>query len=643
MFAIADPPAQGPTQTPLTQYRLRAEAERRAAIDALETPIVIQAESTVLSEWIHDLGTQADVEFLFDARLLWDMDIDPDIEMIDVDFGGNPVRPRDAIESILTPRELSWDVLNGRVIIMSLDELRETLHTRVYDLSDLVMTPVETPQQQIPEPTYGNSFSEGRWSVPTTILPQFDDFPGFGGQGSVPNRSGFGSNRGGMILYSCGDGLINLLTETIEPDSWDSWGGPGTIGRHDVRGRHIYAVRQTRPVLEEIELLLAELRLLNIPAFGDPSLQRATDTSLTQTPLTQYRLQAKAERRAVLDVLETPIVIRSNSVVLSEWLHDLGMQVDVVFQFDNVSLQEIDVDLDQETIQVDFGFEPVRPRHAIDSILFPLELSWDVLNGRVVIMSKDVLAETLHVRVLDLSDLITETEEQPERVPERTYGDGYSRGAWSVPTTIVPQFDDFQGFGDSSDSANRDDPDSRRIERAPLISSDISIALLTETIDPESWDSWGGPGVVSRYDLQERNIFVIRQTRPVLKEIGLLLAELRLLNISASEISSREREFEYARLRNSHQRLLGPEECDTRIYDLTSRLSIGLPLDAFCEYIETKVEPNSWDVWGGLGTKAVLQLEHRTFFIVRQTETMHREVEAFFHEYESTGRLITVE
>ena len=136
---------------------------------------------------------------------------------------------------------------------------------------------------------------------------------------------------------------------------------------------------------------------------------------------------------------------------------------------------------------------------------------------------------------------------------------------------------------------------------------------------------------------------MIRQRRPVLEEIEHLFAGIRHVNVPGSERQRREWMIEAARLRNSEKQIWDEEDCVTRIYDIRSKLAPNVSTDKFCEHIETHLEPDSWDAWGGPGTNAVLELPHGTFFIVRQTEAMHRKIEAFFHEYESTGRLITVE
>ncbi len=60
---------------------------------------------------------------------------------------------------------------------------------------------------------------------------------------------------------------MNLIENTVQPESWEPMSGPGTIQRY-YPGSLAFIVRQTRSVHEEIEKLLGRLRDLP-PAIAD--------------------------------------------------------------------------------------------------------------------------------------------------------------------------------------------------------------------------------------------------------------------------------------------------------------------------------------------------------------------------------------
>ncbi len=57
-----------------------------------------------------------------------------------------------------------------------------------------------------------------------------------------------------------GDELIRVITKTIEPESWDTMGGPGAVEQVSPNGVDALVVRQTYENHRQIEKLFAELR-----------------------------------------------------------------------------------------------------------------------------------------------------------------------------------------------------------------------------------------------------------------------------------------------------------------------------------------------------------------------------------------------
>ena len=112
--------------------------------------------------------------------------------------------------------ELSYRIVDNLVEITSLEVISENLETRIFKVEDLV-------RWEQPEPT--GPFAP----VPRETSPEF--------------------------LYDY-DPLIEILTTTVDPDSWEEAGGEGQISE----GRHPLVISQTPRVLRRIEAMLAALR-----------------------------------------------------------------------------------------------------------------------------------------------------------------------------------------------------------------------------------------------------------------------------------------------------------------------------------------------------------------------------------------------
>ncbi len=68
------------------------------------------------------------------------------------------------------------------------------------------------------------------------------------------------------------DSLIQTVTSTVEPESWDEVGGPGSVSGMSYPGADVLVIRQTDEVHEEIASLLARMRSLAAPRDGTTDL-----------------------------------------------------------------------------------------------------------------------------------------------------------------------------------------------------------------------------------------------------------------------------------------------------------------------------------------------------------------------------------
>ena len=120
--------------------------------------------------------------------------------------------------------------------------LSETCVVRVYAVADL-LTMIDPPP--LPPPQASSSPDAPK----TTMTPGF-------GNSSVPYLPYPPPRRSGPSPDY--DSLIQVITSTIEPATWDSVGGPGQIAPYEENLSLV--ISQTPPIHEEIEDLLQKLR-----------------------------------------------------------------------------------------------------------------------------------------------------------------------------------------------------------------------------------------------------------------------------------------------------------------------------------------------------------------------------------------------
>ena len=152
-----------------------------------------------LETLVHRLAQESGVQMQIDYKSLTEANVAIDTQ-ITVHISN--VTYQSALDHVLKMIDLRWVIQNEVLLIMTRDVADDITEARVYPVRDLVV--------------YGNG-------------PDAD----------------FNS-------------LIDLLQNTIKPDSWTATGGPGSVERY--WKNYSLVISQTREVHEQIELLLAQLR-----------------------------------------------------------------------------------------------------------------------------------------------------------------------------------------------------------------------------------------------------------------------------------------------------------------------------------------------------------------------------------------------
>ncbi|MHB8969733.1 MAG: type II secretion system protein GspD [Pirellulaceae bacterium] len=192
---------------------------------------------------------------------------------------------RSALNLVLAPLRLSY-VIQDEVLRVTSEQTRDSnVYHKVYNVADLVI-PIPnfipgyntglagaiqyahstlgygnnmTPMGRVPMAVAANDL--GAASSNTSVLAQMGAggaLASLGAQASQP--SGFGPGGMGGAAMADFDTLIDLVTSTIAPDSWDEVGGAGAIEPFPVNLSLV--ISQTQEVHEQIADLLEQLRRL---------------------------------------------------------------------------------------------------------------------------------------------------------------------------------------------------------------------------------------------------------------------------------------------------------------------------------------------------------------------------------------------
>jgi hypothetical protein len=204
----------------------------RAILKALKEPTSLEFVESPLEEVVDYLQQKHGIPIVFDRIELSNMGIDPDTSPVTRHLSG--ISLGSALDLILDNLQLKWVIDRGDLLITSATraDSEEFLVTKVYDVFDLVV-PVGAPD-----------YPYWHGSLPCSHP---DEDPHV--------RVPFGVQRARYGDFDW-DSLIDLIKQTVEPNSWGSSGGQSDIAAFDVS----LVISQTRRVHSEIAALLADLR-----------------------------------------------------------------------------------------------------------------------------------------------------------------------------------------------------------------------------------------------------------------------------------------------------------------------------------------------------------------------------------------------
>ncbi|HVW38895.1 MAG TPA: hypothetical protein VHB99_16380 [Pirellulales bacterium] len=218
----------------------RPSAAEQAIRRALDSPAKESSADTTLADFAAYLEAEYQIPVRLDCKALSESGIAPDTPLDAAEIDG--VRLRTALELALRPLELTWTIYDDVLLITTQSEAENLLVVKVYDVENLI-------------------------------------------------------GRRDSRYYGDYQALIELLTTTLAPTSWDEVGGPAAIQEYQHAGRAAIVVSQTPQVHEEIAALLLALRTVGGSSDAE-SPQVASPHSLSDT-LKPSRAKSSRQRSRV--------------------------------------------------------------------------------------------------------------------------------------------------------------------------------------------------------------------------------------------------------------------------------------------------------------------------------------------------------
>ena len=241
----------------------------------LSTPISLKFKDAPLSEVVGFMKKVADINIYLDPQGLAEEGVHPST-LVTIDLS-QEISLRSALNLILGPLHLDY-VIKNEVLKITSEQLRgRIVYSKTYNVADLVLPIPNAPQHSqmgLPDSlargyqrTNQNLAGANGFEPPQVSLATHSAVPGLPEAGTISESTlaqssgGFSNsgNSGGQSQADF-DSLMELITTTIEPESWDDMGGEGAISPFETNLSLV--ISQTQEVHEKIADLLDQLRRL---------------------------------------------------------------------------------------------------------------------------------------------------------------------------------------------------------------------------------------------------------------------------------------------------------------------------------------------------------------------------------------------
>jgi hypothetical protein len=378
---------------------------------ALGKPVDLKLMDASLEAVVKELGKQVSLTIHIDDRALEEVGMDASDLKISKALNGLSLRS--VLRNVLRELDLTYMYYEGVLMITTPEMAEGNLVTTIYEVVDLIGTDESRPEE-------------------------FD--------------------------Y---DTLIELITTTVHPESWDEVGGPGSISGY----RGALVLSQTVEVHEDIAQLLAAAR----KAKKISAEHRDKAPPVVSIPLSAV---GKVDENAAIEkALNKTVEFEFKEVSLDKAVRTLSKNLETAIEISERSLDEAGIGKDTP---ITISVRNLKLRQALRLMLRELDLAYYVTDGVLIISTPEYCEQNQITRAYPIMDLVD-----------------VGSPAFGLPA------------GHSTSQYDYD----RLIE------------LTTSAISPDTWDEVGGPGslaVMGAY-----GFFVITQTYEVHEQIEQFYTTLR--------------------------------------------------------------------------------------------------------------------
>ncbi len=376
---------------------------------ALQKPLTLKFEKTPLGEVVERLRKELNLPIFIDKTALYYKDVSEETR---VTFSCLNMRAKSALRLLMRELDLALIIHDDYLKIASQTEADEAIFLRISDVSDLC----------------------------------------------EPN----GQN---------GDPLIDLITSSVYPTTWDAVGGPGSISVYSQNGVYALVISQTDEVMEGVEDFLRQLRAI---ARKDGQAINRISVSKDEIPRDNAftcKTTLLRNEASIRKALAKPISLHFKDASLESIAKYISKTCNVPAEVDS----KIVLGVTKSTESWNAEISDVKLESALSILLTGKEVVWTVRDGKIVFTNAEEAANYLEQKLYDVSDLAA-----------------------------------------YRDADNQPHPD-----------FDAIIVNIKATISPKTWDTAGGSGDISAYKINGIQALAISQSWAVHDKIAKLFAELR--------------------------------------------------------------------------------------------------------------------
>lgn len=303
--------------------------------------------------------------------------------------------------------------------------------------------------------------------------------------------------------------LIQLLTNNVRYVTWQKYGGEGCIAHHEADYLQVIVVWNTIEVHDELKSFLAMLRA-HLPAERpDPVKRQERAKAIEATE--PKRPKSTEDERPIMRALAKKVSFHFDQVPLGEFARRLEDMLGIPVLLDHRSLEEMDIDA---TMPISGDASDVSARDALRLILEENEMMFWIDDDILVITTLED-AHYRIVRVYNVTDLVAGNNSPVSRPSRETESAGQTAPQNPSATDATPSII-MGGMGAALTDTQPRSAGVASLERT-----------LTSNVRYNSWEEWGGEGLIEPFQVRGTQLLVITQDSETHDSVGRWFEELR--------------------------------------------------------------------------------------------------------------------